>query len=434
MTPEFFNKMMKSGVNVTDAKGRYLHWDKMRHAVPPEGFSPEEYWCAVKFLRSLREVKLPILSKEHANFGYVNIDYISRELHWLDQHSSGIIEGPEIFKNKRSKKKFLVGTLIEEAFRSSQLEGASTTRSRAKEMILRKQEPETISDRMVYNNYSAMEYIKDIKDEPLSLNLMKEIHSVITDGTLENKAYEGAFRDHNDIRVEDKNDHTVLHTPPSYHLLEERLGSVCDFINHDDTDKFVHPVLKAIILHFMIGYEHPFEDGNGRTARALFYWFCMKHGYWLMEFLSISGVIKEAPIAYSKAYLYTENDGNDLTYFILHQISVVRKAIENMMSYIKSKSEESGELEEMLVENNIRHHFNSRQLALLRHMFQNSDYNYSIYEHQSYHNITYQTARSDLLKLSDELKLLRKVKLDSKTYIFIPYKDLKDRLQNLNKQ
>ena len=33
---------------------------------------------------------------------------------------------------------------------------------------------------------------------------------------------------------------------------------------------FVHPVVKAMALHFAIGFIHPFVDGNGRTARALF--------------------------------------------------------------------------------------------------------------------------------------------------------------------
>jgi Fic family protein len=53
-------------------------------------------------------------------------------------------------------------------------------------------------------------------------------------------------------------------------------------------DKFIHPVVRAIILHFMIGCGHLFVDGNGRTARALFYWSVLHQKYRLMEFISIS--------------------------------------------------------------------------------------------------------------------------------------------------
>jgi hypothetical protein len=42
---------------------------------------------------------------------------------------------------------------------------------------------------------------------------------------------------------------------------------------------FIHPVMRAITLHFWLAYDHPFCDGNGRTARALFYWSMLKQGY-----------------------------------------------------------------------------------------------------------------------------------------------------------
>ena len=58
---------------------------------------------------------------------------------------------------------------------------------------------------------------------------------------------------------------------------------------------FIHPVMRAITLHFWLAYDHPFCDGNGRTARALFYWSMLKQGYWLFEFISISSVINQAP-------------------------------------------------------------------------------------------------------------------------------------------
>lgn len=95
--------------------------------------------------------------------------------------------------------------------------------------------------------------------------------------------------------------------------------------------------MKAIILHFMLGYEHPFRDGNGRTARALFYWFMLKSGYWPFEYISISTLLKEAPMQYGRSYVYTETDAFDLTYFVIYQLRVIERAMQAFMTYFEAK-------------------------------------------------------------------------------------------------
>ena len=87
-----------------------------------------------------------------------------------------------------------------------------------------------------------------------------------------------------------------------------------------------HHHIRAIILHFWLAYGHPFVDGNGRTARALFYWAMLHEGYWLFEFISISNILRKAPAQYGLSFLYSETDDNDLTYFIVAQTKVIRRA------------------------------------------------------------------------------------------------------------
>ena len=82
----------------------------------------------------------------------------------------------------------------------------------------------------------------------------------------------------------------------------------------------------------MIGYVHPFKDGNGRTARALFYWFLLKKGYALVKNISISRVILESRTQYDKAFLKTEKDDNDLNYFIAYSIKNIRIAFEKLLN------------------------------------------------------------------------------------------------------
>lgn len=201
------------------------------------------------------------------------------------------------------------------------------------------------------------------------------------------------------------------------------MSAMCDFAN--DSRSFVYPVVRAIILHFWLGYDHPFVDGNGRTARALFYWSMLSQGYWLCECLSISSILKKAPAQYARAFLYTETDENDLTYFILHQLQVVVRAIKGLHGYLKRKAAEVAETEALFKGH---HDFNHRQLALLSHALRHPGQRYTVKSHQGSHNVVYETARTDLLKLA-RMELLTSSKV-GRTYLFSVPEDLPERLRN----
>src|SRR3546814_850888 len=82
------------------------------------------------------------------------------------------------------------------------------------------------------------------------------------------------------VIVQDRGDPTITrHVPPPADELPARLQALCDFANARDEGEFLHPIVRAIAVHFQIGYDHPFCDGNGRTARALFYWSMLSSGY-----------------------------------------------------------------------------------------------------------------------------------------------------------
>jgi Fic family protein len=229
--------------------------------------------------------------------------------------------------------------------------------------------------------------------------------------------------------VVDNRDGTVLHHPPSYKELPDRLVRLCAFANASEkTSPFVHPVVRAILVHFMIGYDHPFSDGNGRTARALFYWAMARSGYWLMEFLSISEFLRKAPSQYVQAYLHTETDNNDATYFLLHQLNVIRKAIDALHGYLARKTSEQRDAERLLASSpSLRSRLNHRQTAVLNHALKNPGATYLVSTHQKLHNVVYQTARTDLLDL-ESLNLLIKEK-QGKSFVFYAPDDLQDRVQ-----
>ena len=152
-----------------------------------------------------------------------------------------------------------------------------------------------------------------------------ELQRILTADTFDGPDASGRLQtpDEERVVVVDRTDGGVLHRPPPAQQLPDRLQALCDFANgdSDDEESFIHPVVRAILLHFWLAYDHPFVDGNGRTARVLFFWSLRTKGYWLVEYLSISKILREAPGKYNRAFLLTETDEGDTTYFLLHQLT-----------------------------------------------------------------------------------------------------------------
>ncbi len=427
---EKFSQAMKF-LKAVDDKNHYIHWDKLRYKVPPENVSLEDWWAVIKLARSAQYRKINLFDKNKNPFRLVLTDDINRALHQINCDASGGISSSEPVFNSQTRDRYLIRSLWEESISSSQLEGASTTRHVAKEMLQTQRKPRNKDEQMIYNNYLAMRFIQDHRNEQLTSTLIFELHKIVTEKTLEDESKAGKFRESSDdIRVVDITSNDTLHTPPQALELSERLALLCDFANTKQENIFIHPIVKAIILHFMLAYDHPFVDGNGRTARAIFYWYMAKENYWLMEYCSISSILKNAPAKYSRAFLYTETDDGDLTYFIIYQLDVIQKAINRLHRYIEKKVESVQDATQLFRKNkSLQENLNSRQMILLSHALKHPLFNYDIKTHQTKHAITYETARKDLMGLSTK-KLLDKLK-QGRAFIYQAPVNLKDRLISL---
>jgi len=389
------------GKQVVDYNNRYLAWDDLRYRIS----DPEKRlvtWVVMKLLRAMRY--------EHVSFASLGLKYsttpeIQRSLHIFDQYLSGTIQ----IHNKaiRLEKSYIINSFMEEAIASSILEGAVTTRKAAKEMLKKGIKPRNKSEQMVINNYEAMRSILQRKDEPLTPEFILDIHRIVTKDTLD-KAAVGRFRETNEIEVVDPATGIVYHTPPDHTKIPELIKEICWFANTDDEDAgtFIHPIIKGIILHFLIGYIHPFEDGNGRTARSIFYWYVLSRGYWLFEHMPISRVILRSKKGYALAYLHTEYDEMDLTYFIKYNIRCIEEARKDLITYIEKKQSEQNATKAII--RTIKK-INQRQADILRQMMEHSDEYFTIREIERTHGVVYQTARTDLLRLT-ELGYLKKEK------------------------
>lgn len=387
----------------------YLYWDKVKY-LAPKGVKAELLWCAVKLRRHMQ-----LQSVRFGNyvFYYSITPTMQSLLHEFDMNMGGSLSANGVIHEKDSQL-YLVNSIMEEAIASSQMEGASTTRKVAKDMLRKELRPQNKSQQMIVNNYRTIRQLVEEKGETIDLAMLLDVHHSITANTLDDTADEGRLRQTDDIFVVDAITGSVAHTPPKYTEVEALLHDLFDFANDKNEGSFVHPIVKGIILHFMLAWIHPFVDGNGRTARSLVYWYLLKRNYWMTEYLSISRVIYKSKMRYERTFLYTEQDGMDMTYFILHNLRVMKQAYEDLKVYLAMKMEERSSI---LQYANIEG-INERQMQILKLLNDTPSLVLTSQEVANRYGVSDRTARTDLNDLTDK-SYLKKVPINKKQMGFI---------------
>lgn len=393
----FFNKI----------ESEYLHWDKVKYL----GFKKNDInlWKEIKLIRKLISKKFVLNTKHPISLEYGVNDFLQQKLHYLDFNFGAGIQKEQLLSDL-DKHQYLSNALMEESIFSSMIEGATTTRVKAKDMLRKGKKPNNKSEQMILNNYKTIQYISENKSEEITIHKLFEIHKLVTENTLEEENC-GVFRNTNEVLVMNQITGEIVHTPPSFKKLEELMQSFCDFFNNNPKEEFIHPIVKASILHFLIGYIHPFVDGNGRSARALFYWYLLKNGYWLTEYLSISRVILKTKTQYEKAYIYSEIDEMNVSYFIHYQVKVLTQAFEDLKDYLSKKKKEENKLNKYLKVSNI----NERQAQILYWIEDDANRYFSVKEIENIFSVTNQTARTDIEELVDQ-DFLKKVSINKKSF------------------
>lgn len=416
--------ILRTGVGPT-VNGDYRHWEEIRRSTPPEGLTREQWWLGIKWARIPLRRAIPLRATDGTPFHYSLPDPVLELLSWIDQHAAGEILVSETVSDPSQRQRYLVNSLMEESITSSQLEGASATRKAAKDMIRSGRQPRDKGERMILNNFRAMSSLRDSVDQPLTPDNLFALHRVLAEGTLDDTTAAGRPQrpDEQRVHVEDSSG-TIVHRPPPADQLDARIRLMCNFANAEPADGFMHPVVKAILLHLWLAYDHPFEDGNGRTARALFYREMLRRGFWLFEYISISRLLLRAPAKYGRSFLHTETDEFDATYFLIYQLQVVKRAIEELHVYLQAKMAEMRETLSLLRRTSLNH----RQVALLTHALRHHDAEYTYRSHARSHNVVIQSARTDILDLERRGFLVRRVV--GNRYFFYPAADLAASLRN----
>ena len=398
----------------------YLYWDKVKY-LAPKGVRPEDLWAAVKIIRNsnMKRVQLKDLT-----FSFMITEEMQKTLHEFDMNLGGNLGTLNIVPEK-DHTFYLVSSIMEEAIYSSMMEGAATTRKVAKDMLRKGRKPSNKSQQMIFNNYQTIDYIINNKDKDFTLENLLEVHKRISSQTMNDVEDEGAFRKSDDIYVMNEITGEIAHIPPSHRELNSLLKNMCDFANNETQEGFIHPIIKSIILHFMLAYIHPFSDGNGRTARSLVYWYLIKQGYWLMQYLSISRIIYKSKPAYEKSFLYTESDDLDLTYFIQYNLKAMNDAFKELKMYLQRKINDA---ESMHILYNVKD-VNERQAKILKIL---KDLPMSIFtatEISTRFGVDIKTARKDLQCLVDLGFMETRKMAGSKSIGYIRCKDFEERIK-----
>lgn len=387
---------------VQSVNDHYEYWDKAKYKALPPGFTPEDLW---RFVVADRRTKIvQVWPKYHVHFSLTGM--MQQQCHQYDMNFGGSWGAGSLIQDEH-RERYLVSSLMEEAISSSQMEGAATTRRVAKDMLRRHATPRDRSQQMIVNNYQTIRFIVEHKQEPLTRDMLLHIHHLMTDRTMERPEDAGQFRKNDDVVVENAITHDIVHRPPSYRDIPQFVDDLCSFFNASQPPTFIHPIIRGIVIHFMLAYMHPFVDGNGRTSRALFYWYMLREGYWLTEYLSISRIIYRSKNSYEKAFLCSEADGMDIGYFIAYHLRVLGLAFRDLQSYLQRKIEEREAAAAYLSIPGL----NERQAEMIKMYADNPNAMYTVREFQARFQVTPTTIKSDLKQLM-KMGIVRQIPLN----------------------
>lgn len=169
---------------------------------------------------------------------------------------------------------FVAMYVQKEAVLSSQIEGTQASLVDVFEGDQSREKREDIGD--IVNYVGAMNYgLERLKEFPLSLRLLREIHQVLLSSGRGSKRSPGEFRTtQNWIGAPGCTLREATFVPPSVPDMNEAMGELELYLHNDDE---LPPLIKIALVHAQFETIHPFLDGNGRMGRLLItFWLCQQ--------------------------------------------------------------------------------------------------------------------------------------------------------------
>lgn len=399
-------------------KEEYYSKEEVKYRISKSD-SLEEVWKYIMKNRKENSTETNFKNQQGNNFFYYHLESLIKEIVELETRSKlDFIESA----TKQIKSKVMLDYLIEEALNSSAIEGAFSTKKETEELIKSRRTPTNKNEKMIFNNYKALEFINSRSEKEITEEVVIELFKIITNGTLEEEDQSDTYRS-SSVQVVDSK-YSVIYRAPGHEKVKGLMEELIKYINSDTSENVF---IKASIIHFYFVYIHPFSDGNGRTARALTYMYLINSGYEFFKFFSISLVIHEQRTGYYKAIKKCEEEESDLTYFIKFNIKMMLDAIDETIErygkeYLKL------EIEKYMKKNQIS--FPEKLDTELKKYLRRKDKHLTVKKYMRTTNLSEATAKKHLNSLV-KTGVFKKEKLD-KEYIYM-VKELDYFLEKNNK-
>lgn len=358
-------------------------------------------WKEIEKRRKAMSIEIPIRDASDNKLRYVHtmeIDDNIKAIMSLAKEDVADMISSEI------KSDVLMDSLIDEAFSSSVIEGAYSTRKRAGEMIKNNLNPQNKSEKMIFNNYKALVYTIENIESEFSHSFIYKIWQILTEGTIDEDDMTKLYRT-DKVFVERNNE--VIYEGPDFKLVYEMMDNLVEFMNKTS---IMNPIINACVIHYYFVYIHPFFDGNGRTARAITNIYLLKNGYEFIKYFSLSKILADKRKRYYSVIKESEDSGSDITYFVDFYSKLIYATVtEIRKNYMIQYSK--GIIENLLYEKEI--FINERQIRTVRNSLKSMNKHFDLKDYQKKHKITYETARKDM-ELLVEIGIYKKIKAGKK--------------------
>jgi Fic family protein len=404
---------LNSSLWINYTQQRYLTPEEIKYRLKQQGRNEAEWPSIGKEIVAARKTgSITLFFKSiEPKFWFYPADIIHKKINEIEKLGKDLYE--QINKNASFKTEFLLDSAIEEAITSAIYEGAHSTRAQAEQLIASGERPKNKDEWMLINNFKAMKWVKDNQHSVLSKEVILQLHQIVTENTLEGDDvnFQGKFR----------NDKVFvgLHEGIAYEKIEQAIDEMIQLTTNNP--RYYHPLLKGILVHYFMGYIHPFFDGNGRTARALFYFKSIRNQLNYIELLSVSAYLRIHGKQYESNFVKVKENEYDLTYFIdfcLDSILSALKEVSRKVRYLLRMTDLKDRFE-----------LSQTQIGLIQRMALHKFRTIDIEEYAQQISKSREFARQELKRLLD-LNLVSEIKVSKK----LVYKVNAEKLKELYKE
>ncbi len=314
----------------------YLEKQKIRARYGPEK------WREIEEDRRRKANLLDLLDKKGKPFWFVLSPALLDLISEIERNRGFLasLKLPKKFLDRLTSEK-----IKKEAYYSSHIEGAATSLEVALLHLGRpsKKDYGDESLQMIVNNRDALEHLRKQGSKPFSHEMIYELHRILVRNTHKTRPMTvGAYRK-GSVYVVDGQGRAVYEGPPASEVMP-KMNSYVQWINSASE---IHPLIKAALVHLYFVHVHPFDDGNGRSARALSNLYLMKRDYQFINFLAPSDYFDHHRSEYYRAIQNAEAHESDATFFILYYLKALAEQLKDIQAEIE-KEAKVGEIRDLL--------------------------------------------------------------------------------------